>query len=139
MALFLPGLSWIWGGRDVFTVSPAAYAMRLPLWLFALFAISQTWLNHTRFASADWRLFLRIAVKVAALALAIFLYRAGELLVPGANWDPFRDGRSLATLNRMVSGSLVLVSLLSALGCIQELRRFVQRLGRHRQAADAAS
>jgi hypothetical protein len=31
MALFLPGMSWVWGGRGVFSPSDAVYAMRLPI------------------------------------------------------------------------------------------------------------
>jgi hypothetical protein len=47
MPLFLPALWWVWGGRGVFSPSAALYAMRLPLWLLALFGISQSWLSYT--------------------------------------------------------------------------------------------
>jgi hypothetical protein len=50
MALFWPAMSWVWGGRGVFSPSETVYAMRLPMWLLALFGISEMWLNHTRFA-----------------------------------------------------------------------------------------
>ncbi len=45
MALFLPAMSWVWGGRGVFSPSDAVYAMRLPIWLLALAGISQEWLK----------------------------------------------------------------------------------------------
>jgi hypothetical protein len=138
MALFVPGLFWVWGGRGVFSPSEAVYAMRLPVWLLALFGISQSWLNHTRFAAAEWRRFLRIAVVVAGLVLALFLLRGGDLLVAGPNWDP-TQGKSLATLNQMVAGVLVLGCVFSGLLCLHELRRSVRRLGRDRQTADSAS
>jgi hypothetical protein len=65
MALFSPWLSWIWGGERYFDLSSAGSAMRLPLWLIAVFAVSQGWLNYTCFASAGWRRFLRIALYLA--------------------------------------------------------------------------
>jgi hypothetical protein len=68
MALFSPWMFWVWGGRGVFSASDAVYAMRLPIWLLALGGISQAWLNHTRFATAEWRLFPRIALTIAGLA-----------------------------------------------------------------------
>jgi hypothetical protein len=43
LALFVPGLFWIWGSRGIFSPSETAYAMRLPLWLLAAFGISQSW------------------------------------------------------------------------------------------------
>jgi hypothetical protein len=138
MALFSPDVFWVWGGRGVFSPSEAVYAMRLPLWLLALFGISQSWLHYTRVAAAEWRRFLRIAVNIAGLVLAIFLLRGGDLLVAGPNWDP-TQGKSLATLNQMVAGSLVLACIFSGLLCVHELRRFVRRLGRDRQTADSAS
>jgi hypothetical protein len=55
MALFLPEMYWVWGGRGVFNASEAVYAMRLPMWLLVLGGISQSWLNFTRFAAAEWR------------------------------------------------------------------------------------
>ncbi len=142
MALFVPAMSWVWGGRGVFSMSDAVYAMRLPMWLLAFFAISQMWLNHTRFASAEWRPFLRIAVNVAGIALAIFMLRAGDLLVAGPKWDP-RQAKALATLNQMVGGVLVLACIFAGLACVHELRSFIRKTGRRvgggRQTADTAS
>jgi hypothetical protein len=142
MALFLPGMSWVWGGRGVFSPSDAVYAMRLPLWLLALFGISQSWLTYTRFAAAEWRPFLRIALTIAGLALAIFLLREGNLLVAGPKWDP-AQAKPLATLNQMVAGSLVLACILAGLLCVHEFRRFIRRtgrrVGRDRLTADSAS
>jgi hypothetical protein len=142
MALFSPWLFWIWGGRGVFSPSEAVYAMRLPLWLLAFFGISQSWLAYTRFAAANWRPFLRIAVSIAGLVLAIFLLRTGDLLVPGPNWD-LAQGKSLATLNQMAAGGLVLACVFSGLVCVHELRRLIRktgrRSGRDRQTADSVS
>jgi hypothetical protein len=138
MALFLPGMWWVWGGRGVFSASEAVYAMRLPMWLLAFFGISQLWLNHTRFAEAKWRSFLRIAVSVAGIALAIFLLHGGDLLVAGPKWDP-TQAKPLATLNQMVGGVLVLACVFWGLLCVLELRRFLRksgrRLGRDHQTA----
>jgi hypothetical protein len=142
MALFLPGMWWVWGGRGVFSASEAVYATRLPMWLLAFFGISQLWLNHTRFAAATWRSFLRIAVSVAGIALAIFLLRTGDLLVAGPNWDP-TQAKPLATLNQMVGGVLVLACIFWGLLCVLELRRYIRksgrRLGGDHQTADSAS
>jgi hypothetical protein len=138
MALFWPAMSWIWGGRGVFTPSVTVYAMRWPMWLLALFGISQLWLNHTRFATAGWRPFLRIAVSLAGLALAILLLRGGDLLVAGPNWDP-TQAKPLATLNQMVGGVLVLACIFAGLLCVHELRRYIRRLGRGGQTADSVS
>ena len=138
MALFLPGLSWVWGGRGVFSPSEILYAMRLPLWLLAFFGISQSWLHYTRFATAEWRRLLFTAVNVAGLVLAIFLLRSGDLLVPGPNWDSSQS-KALATLNQMVAGIVVLACIFSGLRCVSELRRLARRLGRDRQTADSAS
>jgi hypothetical protein len=134
LALFAPGLFWIWGGRGVFSPSETVYAMRLPLWLLAAFGISQSWLNYTRFATAEWRRFLLTAVVAAGLVLALFLLRAGDLLVAGPNWDP-TQGQSLATLNQMAAGVLVLACVFAGLVCLDELRRSLRRLGRDRQTA----
>jgi hypothetical protein len=128
MALFLPGMWWVWGGRGVFGVSETVYAMRLPMWLLALFGISQLWLNHTRFATAGWRPFLRIAVSVAGVTLAIILLRGGDLLVAGPKWVP-TQAKPLATLNQMVGGVLVLACIFSGLRCVHELRRLIRETG----------
>lgn len=140
MALFLPWMFWVWGGRGVFSPSDAVYAMRLPMWLLAFFGISQSWLNYTRFAVADWRSLLRVAVNVAGIALAIHLLRAGDLLVAGPQWDP-SQAKSLATLNQMIGGVLVLACIFAGLRCVHELRRFLRKSGPGlgRQTADSAS
>ena len=62
-------------------------------------------------------------VSVAGLVLAIFLLRGGDLLVAGPNWDP-TQAKSLATLNQMVAGVLVLACIFAGLVCVHELRRF---------------
>ena len=67
-------------------------------------------------------------VIVAGLVLAIFLLRTGDLLVAGPNWNP-TQAKSLATLNQMVAGVLVLACIFSGLVCVHELRRFVASLG----------
>ena len=138
IALFLPGMWWVWGGRGVFSPSDAVYAMRLPMWLLALAGVSQSWLNYTRFAASEWRAFLRVAVSVAGIVLAISLLRAGDLLVAGPKWDP-TQAKPLATLNQMAGGVLVLACIFAGLLCVQELRRFLRksgrRLGRNHQNA----
>jgi hypothetical protein len=136
MALFSPWMFWVWGGRGVFSPSDAVYAMRLPMWLLALFGISQSWLNYTRFSAAEWRPFLRIALTIAGLALAIFLLREGNLLVAGPKWDP-AQAKPLATLNQMVAGVLVLTCIFAGLGCVHELRRFIRKTGRRKVTAEA--
>jgi Ca2+/Na+ antiporter len=142
MALFWPAMYWVWGGRGVFSASDAVYAMRLPLWLLIFFGISQSWLGYTRFAAAEWRRFLRVAISVAGIALAIFLLRAGDLLVAGPNWDP-AQAKPLATLNQMVGGVLVLACIFAGLACVHELRRYIRKTGRRlngdHQTADSAS
>ncbi len=100
--------------------------MRLPIWLLVLFGISQSWLNYTRFAASEWRAFLRVAVNVAGILLAISMLRARDLLVAGPNWDP-TQARSLATLNQMVGGVLVLACIFAGLLCVHELRRFMRK------------
>jgi hypothetical protein len=137
MAMFVPQLSWVWGGRGVFSPSETVYAMRPALWLWAFFWTSVSWLSY-RFATAEWRRTLRTTSVVAGLVLALFLLRGGDLLVAGPNWNP-TQAKSLATLNQMVAGILVLASILSVLVCVHELRRFARRLGRNRQTADSAS
>jgi hypothetical protein len=112
--------------------------MRPALWLLAFFWTSVSWLSYTRFATAEWRRFLRSAVVVAGVVLALFLLRGGDLLVAGPKWDP-TQAKPLATLNQMVAGVLVLVCIFSGLVCAQELRRFVRRSGRDHRTADSAS
>jgi hypothetical protein len=142
IALFVPAMSWVWGGRGVFSPSDAVYALRLPMWLLAFFGISQSWLNHTRFAASEWRPFLRIAVNVAGIALAIFLLRAGDLLVAGPKFV-LAEAKPLATMNQMAGGVLVLACILAGLLCVHELRRFLRKSGRRlrsdRQTADSTS
>jgi len=135
LAMYVPGLFWVWGGRGVFSPSEAVYAMRLPILLLVVLGKSQSWLGYTRFAAAEWPVrFLRIAVCVAGLALAIFMLQAGDLLVAGPNWAP-KQAKSLATLNQMVAGVLVLGCLGSVLVCARELRQSMRRLSRDRQTA----
>jgi hypothetical protein len=129
MALFVPRFFWVWGGRGVFSPSETVYAMRPALWLLAFFWISLSRLGYTRFATAEWRRFLRTGVVVAGLVLALFLLRGGDLLVAGPKWDP-TQAKPLATLNQMVGGVLVLACILSGLLCLHEFRRFARRLGR---------
>jgi hypothetical protein len=129
MALFLPEMWWVWGGRGVFGVSDAVYAMRLPMLLLSLGGISQLWLNYTRFAAAEWRSFLRVALSIAGIALAIYMLHAGNLLVAGPKWDPKQAG-PLATLNQMIGGVLVLACIFTGLACVHELRRFIGKSGR---------
>ena len=74
--------------------------------------------------------FLRTGVIVAGAVLAISLLRTGELLVAGPNWDP-SQGKSLATLNQMLSGILVLACIVSGLVCVRELFRVVRHLNCH--------
>jgi hypothetical protein len=139
MALFLPAMSWVWGGGGVFSPSDAVYAMRLPVWLLGLVGISQEWLKFTRFASSEWRTFLRVAVYTAGIILAIFVLRAGDLLVAGPRWDP-TQAKPLAILNQMVGGVLVLACIFAGLLGVRELRRFLRRTGRpHSQMANSAS
>jgi hypothetical protein len=123
LALFVPGFFWVWGGRGVFSPSETVYAMRLPIWLLIAFFISQSWLTHTRFATAEWRRFLITAVVAAGLGLALFLLRGGDLLVAGPRWNP-SQARSLPTLNQMCAGVLVLACIFAGLLCLHEVRRF---------------
>ena len=136
MALFLPAMSWVWGGRGVFSPSDAVYAMRLPIWLLALAGISQEWLKFRLIRVAA---FLRVALYVSGIILAIFMLRAGDLLIAGPRWDPIQ-ARPLATLNQMVGGVLVLVCIFAGLLRVHELRRFLRKTGRpQNQMADSAS
>ena len=86
LALFVPSFFWVWGGRGVFSPSETVYAMRPALWLMAFSWISVSWLGY-RFAMAEWRRFLRTAVVVPGLVLALFLLRGGALLVAGRVLD----------------------------------------------------
>jgi TRAP-type C4-dicarboxylate transport system permease small subunit len=111
------------------------------MWLLVFFGISQSWLNYTRFAAAEWRSFLRIAISVAGIAVAIVLLRGGDLLVAGPKWD-LTQAKPLATLNQMVGGVLVLACIFWCLLCALELRRYIRksgrRLGGDHQTADSA-
>jgi hypothetical protein len=142
LALFVPRFSWVWGGRGVFSPSETVYAMRPALWLLAFVWISVSRLGSTRFAAAEWRRFLRTAVVAAGLVVALVLLRGGDLLIAGPRWDP-TQAKSLATLNQMVAGVLVLACILAGLLCVHELRRFIRKHGRHlggdRQTADSPS
>ncbi|MET0166649.1 MAG: hypothetical protein ABW318_16785, partial [Vicinamibacterales bacterium] len=138
LALYSPWFLWVWGGRGVFSPSEALYALRFPLWLLALFGISQSWLGYTRFAAGKWRQVLRIGVVAAGVALAIFLLRSGDLLVAGPTWDPTR-AESLATLNQMIAGVLVLACILAGLALLQKFIRIIRRWSRHPRTADLAS
>ncbi len=126
MALFLPGMFWVWGGRGVFSPSDAIYTRRLSMWLLVLGGISQSWLTYTRYAVAEWRAFLRVAMNVAGIVLAISVLRAGDLLVAGPKWVPSQS-KSLATLNQMAGGVLVLACIFAGLLCVHELRRFIRK------------
>ncbi len=124
MALFLPAMYWIWGGRGVFSPSDAVYAMRLPMWLLALGGISQSWLTATRFAASEWRSALRLGVGVAGIVLAIYVLRAGDLLVAGPRFVTSQI-KPLATMNQMAGGVLVLACIATGLMCVHEVRRLV--------------
>ena len=108
------------------------------MWLLAFFAISQGWLAHTRFAAAEWRRFVRTGVIVAGVALAIFLLRTGDLLVAGPNWD-LSQAKSLATLNQMTAGALMLASIVVGAGCVQQFIRTIRRKRDRPRTADPAS
>ncbi len=128
-ALFLPAIWWVWGGRGVFGVSDAVYAMRLPMWLLVTAGFAQSWLNYTCFAAAAWRAFLRIALHIAGIVLVIYMLHAGNLLVAGPKWDPAQAG-PLATLNQMLGGILMLACIFAGLLCVHELRRYIRTGGR---------
>lgn len=129
LALFAPGMAWVWGGRGVFSPSDTVYAMRLPLWLLALLGIAQSWS-----AAPKWRRAMGLALCAAVLVLAVFLLSQGDLLVMGPKWNP-TQARPLATLNQMLAGILALAGIFAALVCIKELRRWARRTGR--QTADS--
>jgi hypothetical protein len=67
-----------------------------------------------------------------------FLLRTGDLLVAGPSWQPAM-GERLITLNRMLSGTLVLICIVVALLCVYDLRRFWRRFSGHDQTAAMAS
>ena len=141
MALLWPAMFWVWDRTGTFIPSATVYAMRLPWLLLALLWISQTWLNYTRFAEADWRAFLRIAVHLAGLVFALVLLCQGDLLIPGPNMNP-TQGAGLANLNRFFAVVLLVSCISSGLQCVGEWRRSRRatewRLGRDRQTADSA-
>jgi hypothetical protein len=134
MALYVPQFFWVWGGRGVFSPSETVYAMRPALWVLAFFWISLSRLGYTRFAAAEWRRSLGTVAVVAGLVVALVLLRGGDLLIAGPRWDP-TQAKSLATLNQMVAGVVVLACIFAGLVCLKELRRFARRLGRDRQTA----
>lgn len=138
LALFSPWFFWVWGGRGIFSPSEALYAMRFPLWLLAFFGISQSWLGYTRFAAAKWRRILRLGVVAAGTGLAIFLLRTGELLVAGPKWDP-TQAKSLATLNQMIAGVLVLSCVVAGMAFLRKLIRIIRRSSSHAPTADVTS
>jgi hypothetical protein len=142
MALFWPAMFWVWGRAGVFSPSATVYAMRLPLLLLALCWIFQGWLNFTRFAEAEWRPFLRLAVNIAGLVFALVLLWQGDLLIAGPNMTS-AQGTALAALNRFFAVVLVVSCISSGLQCVIELRRFIRktarRLGGDPQTADSAS
>jgi hypothetical protein len=61
-------------------------------------------------------------------ALAIFLVRSGDLLVAGPKWIP-TQARSLATLNQMIAGVLVLACIVVGLDFLRRFIRFMRRPG----------
>ena len=138
MALFVPELSWIWGGRGVFVPSDTLSAMRLPFLLLAIAGTCQNWLKFTRFAAAEWRRLLRIALIVTGWGMTYLLLRAGDVLVAGPNWDP-TEAKPLATMTQMTAGVLVLVCVFGGLGVLQDLRFLLRRGARDRQTADSTS
>jgi hypothetical protein len=136
LALFSPSFFWVWGGRGVFSASEALYAMRFPLWLFAFFWLSHSWLGHTSFAAGKWPRVLRLGVVVSGVALlAMFLLRTGDLLVAGPKWDP-TQAKSLATLNQMIAGVLMLACIVVGLAFLRKFIRIVRRSSNHDRTAD---
>ena len=138
LTLFSPRFFWVWGGRGVFSPSDALYAMRFPLWLLAFSWISLSWLGNTRFAASKWRHLLRTAVVVVGVALAIFLVSSGDLLVAGPKWIPAR-AKSLATLNQMIAGVLVLACIGAGLDVLRRFIRVIRRGSGHPRTADSTS
>jgi multisubunit Na+/H+ antiporter MnhC subunit len=138
LALYSPWFFWVWGGRGVFSPSDALYATRFPLWLLAFFVISSSWLSDTRFAASTWLHVLRVGVVAAGVALAIFLLGHGDLLVAGPKWDP-TQAKSLATLNQMIAGVLVLACIVVGLPVLLKFVRIIRRRSSHGGTAHVAS
>lgn len=141
MALFWPAMFWVWGRAGVFSPSAIVYAMRLPLLLLALSWIFQGALNYTRFARADWRPSLRVAINIAGFVFALLLLCQGDLLVAGPNMNP-AQGASLAALNRFFALILAVSCISSGVQCVHELRSrrsTGRQLGGDHQAVDSAS
>jgi len=138
LALYSPWFFWVWGGRGVFSPSETLYAMRFLVWLLAFFGITQSWLVYTRFAAAKWRRALSLAVFAAGVALAIFLLRTGDLLVPGPKWDP-TQAKSLATLNQMLAGVLALACIVVGLAFLRKFIHIVRRSTSHTHTMDLVS
>jgi len=126
LTLFSPSFFWVWGGRGVFSPSDALYAMRFPVWLLAFSWISLSWLGNTRFAASKWRQVLGKGVIIAGVALAIFLVSSGDLVVAGPKWIP-AQAKSLATLNQMIAGVLVLACIVVGLDFLRRFIRFMRR------------
>jgi multisubunit Na+/H+ antiporter MnhC subunit len=137
LALYSPWFFWVWGGRGVFSPSETLYAMRFLVWLLALFGITQSWLGYTRFAAAKWRRALSLGVVAAAVALTIVLLRTGDLLVAGPKWDP-TQAKSLATLNQMLAGVLVLACIVVGLAFLRKFIHIVRRWSNHTHTVDLA-
>ena len=138
LALFSPSFFWVWGARGVFSPSDALYAMRFPLWLFALSWVSLSWLGYTRLVSNKWRQLLGKGVIIAGVALAIFLVSTGDLLVAGPKWIP-TQAKSLATLNQMIAGVLVLACIVVGLDLLRRFIRTLRRSNSHPRTADSTS
>src|SRR5688572_7978189 len=138
LALYSPWFFWVWGARGIFGPSETLSAMRFPLWLFAFFAISQSWVGYTRFAAGKWRRVLHLGLVVAGVALAVFLLLSGDLLVPGPNWEP-TQAKSLATLNQMIAGVLLLACIVVGLAAVGKIIRMVRRGSGHTRTANFAS
>jgi hypothetical protein len=138
LTLYSPWFFWVWGGRGIFSPSEALYAMRFPLWLLAFFGISQSWLSYTRFAASKWRQVLCIGMVAAGVGLAIFLLLTGDLLVAGPKWDP-TQAKSLATLNQMIAGVLVLACIVAGLAFLRKFIRIIRRWSGPTRTAHLAS
>jgi hypothetical protein len=138
LALYSPWFFWVWGARGVFSPSDALYALRFPLWLLAFVGLFQSWLAYTRFAARAWRRVLRIAVVTAGVALAVFLLTTGDLLIAGPKWQP-TQARSLATLNQMIAGVLVLACILAGLAFLRAFTGILRRSSSHSRTAHLAS